>query len=167
MDGRPTGFEVIILKQVEAGSPLPGGNVVKADYESYPGAQAFGRIAWFFSSLKGAEYKFNEVVKNQQSTIIVNKASNIVKADKGNTLMMLTNFNVNNIGNIVKASKADNNQTIPSGEFTQAQFATINSLPLRGVVYNVIQTLVNKGLIKVSQRVKTGAGRPTCFYIKV
>jgi hypothetical protein len=164
-DSRHMGFEVIVLKQVKAGAPLPGGNVVKADYESYPGAQSFGRTGWSFSALSGAVWKFNDVVKDQQTKNDLFNFSNdpittvpvavTVKANKGNTLMMLATVTV----------KADN-QDIPTGEFTQTQFATANSLPIRGMVYNVIQTLVNKGLIKVSRRVKMGPGRPTCLYIK-
>jgi hypothetical protein len=163
-DGRHMGFEVIVVKQIKAGAPLPGGNVVKVDYESYPGAQAFGRTGWSFDAnrLKGAEWKFNEVVKSQQTKSDPSLVSFTVKADNGNILMMATPFTVK-ADNTVKAS---NDQTMPTGEFTQTQFATANSMPVRGMVYNVIQTLINKGLIKVSRRVKMGKGRPTCLYIK-
>jgi hypothetical protein len=154
-DGRPMGFEVIVVKQIKAGQSLPGGNVVKADYESYPGGQAFGKTGWSFNSLKAAEDRFNKVVKKQQTS---DKSSDIV-------VVSLVDIKTNPILTLTQP-QSSTTQNIPTGEFTQAQFATANLLPVRGVVYNVIQTLVNKGLIKVSQRVKMGAGRPTVLYVK-
>tara|TARA_R110000868_G_scaffold404172_1_gene682076 strand:- start:1112 stop:1459 length:348 start_codon:yes stop_codon:yes gene_type:complete len=50
MDGWIFGYEVFKIKTVKAGSPLPNNTVVAEDYESYPGKNAFGKTAMFFSA---------------------------------------------------------------------------------------------------------------------
>ena len=45
MDGTHRIYEVFIVKVVEKGTPLPGGNKVQETYEQYPGCAAFGRYA--------------------------------------------------------------------------------------------------------------------------
>jgi len=65
----------------------------------------------------------------------------------------------------VKVPKSDKTQTavIPTGEFTQAQFATANGMPLRGAVWGRLDNLVQSGkLVKVLKQV--AKGRPTAFY---
>ena len=55
---------------------------------------------------------------------------------------------------------------IPDGEFTQAGFATANSMPVRGKVYAVIQTQLKRGLIKSVGMKQIGRGRPSVFFTK-
>lgn len=65
----------------------------------------------------------------------------------------------------VKVPKTDKTQTavIPTGEFTQAQFAVANGMPLRGAVWGRLDNLVQSGkLVKVLKQV--AKGRPTAFY---
>lgn len=138
--GKVVGYEVIVAKHVKAGSKLPGDNVVKADYESYPGAQSFGKSGWACVSLSQATEKFSKVVESQEAAAFIQVTENKPKVEE--TL------------------------DIPEGEFTQAAFATMNCMPLRGTVYNVIQTLVNKGLVKISRKVQVGPGRATVMYAK-
>jgi hypothetical protein len=62
-NGAPQGYEVFMVKVVEAGAPLPGGGVVEESYEQYPTANRFGRTAWAPSSLEHAEEIYANLVK--------------------------------------------------------------------------------------------------------
>lgn len=152
--GHTFGFEVVVLKTVKAGQPLPGGNVVKADYESYPGPSAFGRSAWFFMSEADAELKMDKVIKTLSTTVPVDVESTEVVED---VLVPVVEVK----------KKNDATWVIPNGEFTQADFAKANGLPERGTVYNILQSVINKGLVKLIDRRKIGGGRPTSFFSAV
>lgn len=69
-------------------------------------------------------------------------------------------------GALVTVAKVANNvltMVIPAGEFTQAEFATANGLPERGVVWSKLDALVKSG--KLSKRFgTTGKGRPKAFF---
>jgi len=69
-------------------------------------------------------------------------------------------------GALVTVAKVANNvltMVIPAGEFTQAEFATANGLPERGVVWSKLDALVKLG--KLSKRFgTTGKGRPKAFF---
>jgi uncharacterized membrane protein len=149
--GHTYGFEVVVLKQVKAGQPLPGGNVVEKDYESYPGSSSFGKSAWFFMSEADAELKFDKVVKTLSTTPTVEVEATEVVGDV--------------VVPVVEVKKKnDTTWVIPQGEFTQADFAKANGLPERGTVYNILQSVINKGIVKLADRRKIGGGRPTSFY---
>jgi len=53
--GSRVGIEVFKVKVVKAGTPLPNGEVVKEDYESYPGGASFGKHAMFCMTEEHAE----------------------------------------------------------------------------------------------------------------
>jgi hypothetical protein len=129
LNGDLVGFEVIVIKVVKAGTPLPGGNFVEKDYEKYPGAKSFGLTGWYYKTLQEAEKRFTNLLKS-------------VPVEDDEPL------------------------TIPDGEFTQVDFATANCLPPRGKTYDDLQKLVDTGIVRVSRRIKKGAGQPTCLYIK-
>jgi hypothetical protein len=157
--GGKYGFEVVVLKHIKAGTPLPGNNVVQADYESYPGKSAFGKTAWFCVNEAAAEDRFDRLVKNLSTTPVeVQEPVEAVEMVKFATAVVP-----------VVEVKNDNSSTwnIPVGEFTQAEFAKANELPERGKVYNVLQSVINKGLVKLADRRKSGAGRATCYYVGV
>jgi len=152
-DGRPRGFEVFKVKMVKAGASLPGGAKVEADYEQYPGKSAFGRSAWSLCGLQAeadAEALFTKLTANPDSVVVETESEEGVK---------------------VKAKRAprDTNAVyvVPAGEFTQADFAGKNNLPPRGKVYGVLQSLVEKGLVKSAGLRKAGKGRPTAYFIKI
>jgi hypothetical protein len=63
----------------------------------------------------------------------------------------------------VKAVKVASVLTIPTGEFTQAQFATANGMPERGSVWGKINGLVEAGKLNKVMR-QVGKGRPTAFF---
>lgn len=61
-EGRFGGYEVFLVKVVEAGTPLPGGGVVEESYEQYPTANRFGKIAWHIGSLGYANVVYDNLV---------------------------------------------------------------------------------------------------------
>jgi hypothetical protein len=150
--GHTFGFEVVILKHVKAGQPLPGGNVVKADYEAYPGSSSFGKSAWFYMSEADAELKMDKVIKTLSTPASVEGEATEAVEDV--------------LVSVVEVKKkSDTTWVIPQGEFTQADFAKANGLPERGTVYNILQSVINKGMVKLADRRKIGGGRPTSFYM--
>lgn len=137
---RVVGYEVIVISTVKAGTVyVKGGKPTEHASESYPGCKSFGKSGWACVSIGQAENKFSQVVKDEQTTVPVMEISKQVEQESAD---------------------------IPVGEFTQTQFATMNCMPPRGIVYNVLQTLIDKGLVKLSRRVQMGPGRPTSLYIK-
>lgn len=146
-DGALFGFEVVILKHIKAGAPLPGGNVVENDYESYPGVNAFGKTAWFCKDETAALDRFEEVNDEPAMASDDNETETLPIVEVIVNKTFTPNFN------------------IPTGTFTQAQFATVNNMPPRGSVYNVIQSLIRNGTIREDSRVKMGGGRPTTLFI--
>jgi len=62
MDGTFRSYEVFIVKVVEKGTPLPGGNTVQETYEQYPGCAAFGKTAYDCKTIDSAEKRFEELV---------------------------------------------------------------------------------------------------------
>lgn len=63
----------------------------------------------------------------------------------------------------VKKNVVMTNLVIPSGEFTQADFARANSLPERGVVWSRLDNLVKDGKLNKMLKV-VGKGRPKQFF---
>jgi hypothetical protein len=64
---RIVGYEVFTVKVVKAGTVYAKGATPTANAtESYPGAQSFGRSAFFCSTLGRANERFAELIKNQQ-----------------------------------------------------------------------------------------------------
>jgi hypothetical protein len=64
---------------------------------------------------------------------------------------------------VAKVSKGVVTMVIPTGEFTQADFANANGLPERGVVWSKLDSLVKAG--KLAKRFgTTGKGRPKAFF---
>lgn len=62
-DGRTMGYEVITIKTVKAGTVFAKGTKpVENDYESYPGAESFGRSAWSYVQEDAAFKRFDEKV---------------------------------------------------------------------------------------------------------
>ena len=63
MDGSTRSYEVFIVKVIEKGTALPGGNSVQETYEQYPGCAAFGKTAYDCKTIASAEERFDELVK--------------------------------------------------------------------------------------------------------
>lgn len=65
-DGRCFGWETIVIKTVKAGTVYAkGATPTAADTESYPGAQSFGRLGWHYPSLGAANFKLEELTKEE------------------------------------------------------------------------------------------------------
>lgn len=76
-------------------------------------------------------------------------------------------------GAVVEVAKVKKNRNttnvqmvIPSGEFTQAEFAKANGLPERGVVWGKLDALVQAGKLKKDFK-QVGKGRPAAVYVGV
>jgi hypothetical protein len=141
--GKIVGYEVFLVKTVKAGTVFAkGSKPTENDYESYPGKSSFGRSAWSFITTKQVSEKIEELLKGKcQETVLVPVMSITQQMEKETS-------------------------DIPEGEFSQSQFATMNCLPARGIVYNILQALINKGLVKLARKVQVGPGRPTSMYIR-
>lgn len=64
---------------------------------------------------------------------------------------------------VAKVNKGVVTMVIPTGEFTQAEFAVANGLPERGVVWSKLDTLVKAGTI-TKRFGSNGKGRPKAFF---
>lgn len=68
MDGSFRSYEVFIVKVIEKGTALPGGNSVQETYEQYPGCAAFGKTAYDCKTIASAEERYDELVKKVKSS---------------------------------------------------------------------------------------------------
>jgi len=68
---------------------------------------------------------------------------------------------------VVPKTKVALSMNIPVGEFTQAQFAVANNMPLRGSVWGRLDALKTEGKIQLVEMRKLGKGRATAIYSAV
>jgi hypothetical protein len=59
--GTNKGYEVFKIRVAKAHT-WPNGNHTP-EHESYPGDEQFGKIAWYFMELNGAQKRFEEISK--------------------------------------------------------------------------------------------------------
>jgi hypothetical protein len=150
LNGTVHGYEVFTAKLVKAGSPLPGGAKVAADYESYPGKSSFGRTAWAVNDLDRAEERFDALLGKESAEVVDNEPVEVAPI-------------------VVPVVKVDRGAVIPEGEFNRVQFAEANGFPVdkQAKAYQFIQALIEEGRVKESRRVATGGrGRPSVLYVK-
>lgn len=63
MDGKVFGYEIMKIKTVKAGTVFgKGATPIENDYESYPGAESFGKSAWFLPTEESAFKKLDEIL---------------------------------------------------------------------------------------------------------
>lgn len=67
------GFEVFVVRVVEAGTPLPGNVTVQESYEQYPSANRFGKTAWCVQNLQKADALFEKLA----NTVLVVEAKEV------------------------------------------------------------------------------------------
>ena len=113
MENNFIGYEVFKIKTVLAGAKLPGGKQVEESYEVYPGAKAFGKNAYFVSSLNRAEVLFDQITNEVLNKEVKNSNSkeNVVIPNGKLTMKMLislTNLNQAKLHPIVKQWEQDN-----------------------------------------------------------
>lgn len=152
MDGTFRSYEVFIVKVVEKGTPLPGGNTVQETYEQYPGCAAFGKTAFDCKTIDRAEARFEELVKKV-------KTSNDAKEESIKT------------GKPIKrgrkaADKINVKMTLNKGNKFTVNMLTANTNIESVFIRKVIKEWLADGLIVVSGTVKneSGRGKPAIEY---
>ena len=152
MDGSTRSYEVFIVKVIEKGTALPGGNSVQETYEQYPGCAAFGKTAYDCKTIASAEERFDELVKKV-------KCSNDAKEESIKTGVP-----------VKRGRKASTKMNVKMTLKKDSKF-TINMLnTYTGVNTVYIRKAVNEwlesGAITVSGVVKSesGRGKPSIEY---
>lgn len=143
MDGSTRSYEVFIVKVVEKGTPLPGGNTVQETYEQYPGCAAFGKTAYDCKTLGNAESRFDELVQKVKTSKEAKEES--IKSGKP----------------VRRGRKANPNKAkiaIPSGKFTMKMLVTDYNVP-QPSMYLVVRQWVNAGQVKVTGTIRSESGR--------
>ena len=153
MDGSTRSYEVFIVKVIEKGTALPGGNSVQETYEQYPGCAAFGKTAYDCKTIGSAEERFDELVKKV-------KCSNDAKEESIKTGVPVKRGR--------KAiTKMDVKMTLKKdSKFTISMLNTytgVNTVYIRKAVNEWLES----GAITVSGVVKSesGRGKPSIEYI--
>ena len=152
MDGSTRSYEVFIVKVIEKGTALPGGNSVQETYEQYPGCAAFGKTAYDCKTIASAEERFDELVKKV-------KCSNDAKEESIKTGVP-----------VKRGRKASTKMNVKMTLKKDSKF-TINMLnTYTGVNTVYIRKAVNEwlesGVITISGVVKSesGRGKPSTEY---
>ena len=153
MDGSTRSYEVFIVKVIEKGTALPGGNSVQETYEQYPGCAAFGKTAYDCKTIASAEERFDELVKKV-------KCSNDAKEESIKTGVP-----------VKRGRKASTKMNVKMTLKKDSKF-TINMLnTYTGVNTVYIRKAVNEwlesGAITINGTVKSenGRGKPSIEYI--
>lgn len=153
MDGSTRSYEVFIVKVIEKGTALPGGNSVQETYEQYPGCAAFGKTAYDCKTIVSAEERFDELVKKV-------KCSNDAKEESIKTGVP-----------VKRGRKASTKMNVKMTLKKDSKF-TINMLnTYTGVNTVYIRKAVNEwlesGVITINGTVKSenGRGKPSIEYI--
>jgi hypothetical protein len=155
MDGSFRSYEVFVVKVVEKGTALPGGNSVQETYEQYPGCAAFGKTAYDCKTIDTAEARFEELVKKVKVSTDAKeesiKTGVPVKRGRKASVKMNVKMPLN------KGSK-----------FTISMLSTytgINTVYVR----KAVNEWLNDGVISVNGSVKneTGRGKPSTEYVVV
>ena len=153
MDGSFRSYEVFIVKVIEKGTALPGGNSVQETYEQYPGCAAFGKTAYDCKTIASAEERFDELVKKV-------KCSNDAKEESIKTGVP-----------VKRGRKASTKMNVKMTLKKDSKF-TINMLnTYTGVNTVYIRKAVNEwlesGVITINGTVKSenGRGKPSIEYI--
>jgi hypothetical protein len=158
-NGRPQGYEVFMVKVVEAGTPLPGGGVVAESYEQYPTANRFGKIAWAPSSLGHAEMIYANLVKGLKPCDVGEEA------DEDETPETPVVARAPGQRGRVKGERPQ--LTVPVMEFSCKELAESNKVeyPIASVF---IKEAIESNTIKfVRSERRNVKGKPTNLYSKV
>ena len=155
MDGTFRSYEVFIVKVVEKGTPLPGGNTVQETYEQYPGCAAFGKTAYDCKTIDQAEKRFDELVKKVKDSADAKEES--IKTGKPIKRGRKASAKMNVKMPLNKGSK-----------FTISMLTTYTGID---TVYirKAVKEWLNDGVISVNGSVKSesGRGKPSIEYVVV
>jgi hypothetical protein len=148
-NGRFDGYEVVKIGR-HNGYELGGNQIAPA--ETYPGSSAFGKTGFSFSSLTGAEAKFQEMVEKQ------------TVRDDEDAEAELTGSVVQRRGRPRK-DKSNEPLMIPAGLFTHEDFAILNNTT-KPACYLQLRALVDAGTIVLDSTKSGGRGKPTNLFRK-
>jgi hypothetical protein len=152
MDGSFRSYEVFVVKVIEKGTALPGGNSVKETYEQYPGCAAFGKTAYDCKTIVSAEERFDELVKKV-------KCSNDAKEESIKTGVPVKRGRKASVKMNVKMTlKKDSKFTINM----LTTYTGVNIVYIRKAVNEWLES----GVITISGVVKpeSGRGKPSTEY---
>jgi hypothetical protein len=144
MDGSFRSYEVFVVKVIEKGTALPGGNSVQETYEQYPGCAAFGKTAY--------DCKTIELVKKV-------KCSNDAKEESIKTgVPVKRGRKVNTKIDVKMTLKKDSKFTINM----LTTYTGVDSVFIR----KAVNTWLADGVITISGTVKneSGRGKPSIEY---
>jgi len=152
MDGSFRSYEVFIVKVIEKGTALPGGNTVQETYEQYPGCAAFGKTAYDCKTIDTAEARFEELVQKV-------KNSNDAKEESIKTGVPVKRGRKANAKMNVKMSLNK------GSKFTISMLSTytgVNTVYIR----KAVNEWLADGVITITGEVKseTGRGKPSTEY---
>ncbi len=153
MDGSTRSYEVFIVKVIEKGTALPGGNSVQETYEQYPGCAAFGKTAYDCKTIASAEERFDELVKKV-------KCSNDAKEESIKTGVPVKRGRKASVKMNVKMTlKKDSKFTINM----LTTYTGVNIVYIRKAVNEWLES----GVITINGTVKSenGRGKPSIEYI--
>ena len=152
MDGSFRSYEVFVVKVIEKGTALPGGNSVQETYEQYPGCAAFGKTAYDCKTIDSAEERFDELVKKV-------KCSNDAKEESIKTGVPVKRGRKASVKMNVKMTlKKDSKFTINM----LTTYTGVNIVYIRKAVNEWLES----GVITISGVVKSesGRGKPSTEY---
>lgn len=153
MDGSTRSYEVFIVKVIEKGTALPGGNSVQETYEQYPGCAAFGKTAYDCKTIASAEERYDELVKkvkciNDAKEESIKTGVPVKRGRKASTKM-----------NVKMTLKKDSKFTINMLN----TYTGVNTVYIRKAVNEWLES----GVITINGTVKpeSGRGKPSIEYI--
>ena len=152
MDGSFRSYEVFVVKVIEKGTALPGGNSVQETYEQYPGCAAFGKTAYDCKTIWSAEERYDERVNNF-------KCSNDAKEESIKTGVPVKRGRKASVKMDVKMTlKKDSKFTINM----LTTYTGVNIVYIRKAVNEWLES----GVITISGVVKSesGRGKPSTEY---
>ena len=152
MDGSFRSYEVFVVKVIEKGTALPGGNSVQETYEQYPGCAAFGKTAYDCKTIGSAEERYDELVKKV-------KTSNDAKEESIKTGVPVKRGRKSSVKMDVKMTlKKDSKFTINM----LTTYTGVNTIYIRKAVNEWLES----GVITISGVVKpeSGRGNPSTEY---
>lgn len=162
LDGSLHSYEVFRVKTIKAGAPLPGGNFVQEDYESYPGKGGFGRYGYSCKTLERAEHWFEHLLHINDPVEVSDTGED---EDEGGAVKSKP---VGEIGEKKRGRKAVDRSSLkvpPKGEkFDMKTLSAMNPSVSSGFMYQHLQGLIKSQQAKAVDAIRGGRGKPTVVY---
>jgi hypothetical protein len=156
-------YEAFKIKIVKAGTTFAkGAKPVAEDYESYPGAPAFGRYAYSCKTLEQAEQRYEELSKSQNA---LDDEEQVCEDEDGDAVV---EKNENTASNVVKGkrgrkAKDRSNLKFPKDKFTMKQLELMNPEVSFAFLYQHVRSLLNIEF-RIVDSLTGKRGKPTLVY---